>query len=276
MDTAPRAEWRNSMRSEEAFKQAGRDVLRFHARRIYVRAETPTSVSWIFGVSVALSMVGVAISRSVPIFVTVLACAFPFFFIGAVAWGIMTNGNAPTRKEAAENALKYNKAIHFLTHSTDPAAIGPLIEVLWLPEITAYVPLALRGLLPQLQPHHHSLLSTKQRDSLLHILTQPDSYDLELQRATVLAMGNIGDAKALPILEQLAGGALGAANSPELREDARTALFMLQERINPGYAGRNLLRASEAPIHSPDELLRPATGSSETPPKELLRAQNGP
>jgi hypothetical protein len=264
------------MPSEEAFKQAGRDVLRYHARRIYVRAETPAWVNWIFAVSVALSTVGVALSRSVPVFGTVLACAFPFFFIGAVAWGIMTNGNAPTRKEAAENALKYNKAVHLLTHSTDVEAVGPLIEVLWLPDITAYIPLALRRLLPQLQSHDAALLNAKQRNSLLHILTLPDTYDMELQRATVRAMGNIGDAKALPILEQLAGGALGAANSPELREDARTALFMLQERINPGYAGRNLLRASEAPIHSPDELLRPATGSSETPPKELLRAQNGP
>lgn len=264
------------MRSEEAFKQAGRDVLRYHARRIYVRAETPASVNWIFGVSVALSMVGVALSRSVPVFGAVLACAFPFFVIVAVAWGIMTNGNAPTRKEAAENALKYNKAVHLLTHSTDIEAVGPLIEVLWLPDITAYVPQALCQLLPLLQPDHAALLDNKQRNSLLHILTQPDNYDMELQRATVQAVGNIGDAKALPILEQLAGGAMGAADSAELREDARIALFTLQERINPGYAGRNLLRAAETPIHSPEELLRPATGSSETPPQELLRAQNGP
>jgi hypothetical protein len=264
------------MPSAEALRQAGRDVLYYHSRRIYFPKKKTIKDDWIFYGSIAVGVLGLCIANLAPTLGKVLAFSFLVCIGFLCLRQLFYRDNRSRRQDAADASHIYDRAIHLLTHSADIEAIGPLFEILCLPDIPTDVPLALSNILRQLQPEQASLLNGKRRESLIRVLTEPELHTRELQGAIVLAMGNIGDAKALPILEQLVDGALGAADFPELREDARTALFILQERINPGYAGRNLLRASDAPVHTPDELLRPATGSSETPPQELLRAQNGP
>lgn len=264
------------MPSDAALKQAGQDVLRYHTRRVYVGPGLSDTDTKICAIALAVGMVGVGLWKVAPIPGVILGLCFPVVQVFLTIRFLVVHGNDMTPENAAEASRKYSQAIHLLTHSTDVEAVGPLSDILWLTDITAYVPLALCRILLQLQTEHAALLSVKQRAGLMHVLTDPDPMNLELQRATVQAMAKIGDASALPVMEQLAGGAWGAAEFVELREDARMALLELQERINPGYVGRSLLRASDAPATLPDALLRPAAGSSEAPPQELLRAQNSP
>jgi len=263
------------MPSEDALKQASRDVLRYHSRRVYGRPTMSKLKNLIVLALFTAAMVGVPLLKVIPVPSYALSFVyFVYLMVIMLLIGLTMGDSSPTRIEAARAALKYNRAIYLLTHCSAPEAVGPLIDVLRLPDITAYVPLALCKTLPHLQTEHSSLLNRKQRDSLMRLLTEPDPDSLDLQRSTVLALANIGDAQALPILEQLASGAWGAGESLELREDARSAFVAIQERIHPGYAGRDLLRASDAPAVSPDGLLRPTTSGAETPPEELLRARD--
>lgn len=262
------------MASAEALKQAAQTVLHYHFRR-----DSSSGIS-IQEAGMLLSFVAVGIVGILMSITTYFIPGILVAFVGIVGFAVyiassLSAFDVRLKRNKAANALRqYNQAVHLLTHSTDPEAIGPLCEILWLPDITAYVPESLQKALLRLQPSHNSLLNSTQSDNLIRVLTQPDPNHLPLQRATIKALSNIGDVKWLPVLEQLASGALGATDFPELKEEARRALLALQERVDPGYMGRHLLRASDLPEVSSEELLRPTTNHSETAPQELLRAQN--
>lgn len=230
------------MPATKAFKRASQNIIQYHSRRTHVHSALSVKEKWLYYGSLAGVLVGLLLllSAGTAMLGTFTALVFAGFYLGLDTWMSPTNRNSFTRREATEVTRIYGQAIPLLTHTTEPEAVGPLADVLWLPDITGYVSNALCKLLPRLELQHASLLNRKQRDSLMQILTQPEAHTLEL------------------------------------RADAETALFELQKRIDPGYIGRNLLRASDAHTISPDVLLRPATGSSETPSQELLRAQNSP
>lgn len=265
------------MPSEEAVMQAGKDVLRYHSRRTKPPGRSRMSrgdyaFSLLFCV---ISGIGIQVVRKDPQLneLVMVSLLFAVCLITLVIRDFRLYGSPTTVRQLEQEARKYRRAIHFLTHSMEPSAIGPLAEALWLPGITKYVPYTLIRLLPLMQPEDSNLLNAKQHACLLRVLTEPDLTSAELQQTVVNALAKMGNAQALPVLEQLVGGAWCAADSPELRTDAHAALMELQERIHPGYIGRTLLRASETPADSPALLLRHASRKPETSPQELLRPE---
>lgn len=180
--------------------------------------------------------------------------------LGGGAWA--ADKAASTRRDAA----------YALSKAGDPRAVGVL--ALALRDGDAYVrdvaERALRHLLPRVRASDAAYIAADQMNALLH-LGYRDDYGHSLKIPLLAALEQIGDERALPVVEHL-----HADPAPQVREAARECLPFVQERVRRARESATLLRASAATgaITPPNQLLRPASAAmtTGTPPDQLLRA----
>lgn len=185
-----------------------------------------------------------------------------------------------------------------LRHSTGPLSalgdvrlVGPLVEMLRIEDhhVRARAGAALTQLLPHLQASDASLLTTSQRMLLCRVLASPlndlfrsdlvvmltrqTKHMADLQVAILKAFEQVGDSKALPVVERLATSPAKTGDQQRVRDAAVACLPALQMRAAQQQAHSTLLRASAARETNPALLLRPADGSVTTEAEELLRPE---
>jgi hypothetical protein len=157
------------------------------------------------------------------------------------------------------------KALQTLQDLDDSSCFGVLIEA--LPDALGADRATIKALLlrfaPRLEECDYTLLTHRQRRALYERLTLIDRFDDgELQIAILEALGRIGDAAVLPIVERLSQGVAISPREKLLRAAAKERLALLQERCERKRETRDLLRPADSA--APDaHLLRPLSSTSE-------------
>lgn len=118
---------------------------------------------------------------------------------------------------------------------------------------------ALLLLLPQLKASDAHLLNDEQR-TILYKQLRKDNTELIL--ALLKSLEQIGDAKAVPYVEELANAKASRAGYGRIREAAQSCLPALNARVEQLMASHTLLRAAGSVGSDSDVLLRPASGAS--------------
>ena len=191
------------------------------------------------------------------------------------------------------NTQQRKKTVEELAKARDVRIVGPLCDALGFQDgvMVGIACETLVEILPRLRSSDANLLNREQRDRLYGML--PINYK-PLVLATLKALEQIGDEKAIPFVEKLANSepivdndserrkafrkfmtsadrVIPLANQDaEVREAAQHCLPFLRERAAAQKAGQELLHASSPDANIAD-LLRPAS-SQATEPQELLRA----
>ncbi len=93
----------------------------------------------------------------------------------------------------------------------------------------------------------------------------------DLRIAALKALEQVGDARAVPLVERLTKMRLRTQARLRVKQAAIECLPMLKANCGEVEAARTLLRASHAEAARPDTLLRPASGAGQTATQELLR-----
>jgi hypothetical protein len=158
-----------------------------------------------------------------------------------------------------------NRAAQILAAFDDVRIVGPLAEALQYggADTRDAARRTLLRLLPKMQSSDASRLSDRQRDCLYALL---ESSDTELVLAILKALEQIGDDRAVLYVE-----ALTVSRDTAIREAAVACLPFLKARAEQQRLSQTLLRASRAADTTPELLLRPARGTGETDPQQLLR-----
>lgn len=164
-----------------------------------------------------------------------------------------------------------------LAQYDDKRAVGPLVEALgYYDPLTVNAAItALTRLLPELRASDRHLLNDAQRTGLNNVLLgtsrlKASAIKPELALAILKALGQVGDAAALPAVEKVANGG-GIGKNSAVRLASAECLPFLQEVARHEAAQKMLLRAS-GPGASPEALLRPASSEPDDPTDQLLRA----
>lgn len=160
-------------------------------------------------------------------------------------------------------------------------AIGPLISYMQsgasVKNMRAMASM-LTVLLPQLKASDANLISVSQRRFLyrnLGFASQHNGFwawSIEFPLAILKALEQIGDEKAIPVVEKLANRKARTERGKRIKQAARECLLHLRANVGNVAFTQTLLRASE-PEARADVLLRPAEESA-SPADELLRAPN--
>jgi len=160
-----------------------------------------------------------------------------------------------------------------LANIRDLRITGPLIEIAALEEGNANKMAAqlLTRLLPRFRASDAKLLTDGQHAALLRTLNRANATP-EYFVAVLKALEQIGDARALPVVESLATGRRATSAPRRVQAAAQDCLPFLRIRCDQQRASQTLLRASDAAGMQPDTLLRPAQGVGPTEATELLRA----
>ena len=98
----------------------------------------------------------------------------------------------------------------------------------------------------------------------------------DLRIAALKALEQVGDARAIPLVERLTKMRFGTQNRLRVKQAAIECLPMLRANCGEVEAARTLLRASHAEDARPETLLRPASGAEPTALQELLRGAEPP
>jgi hypothetical protein len=173
---------------------------------------------------------------------------------------------------AAAVSKAQKKATKELAEFEDVRSVGPLAQALEYQdrELKAVAENKLTRLLPSLQASDASLLDEEQRKCLYRAL---HGRNTELVLAILKALEQVGDDKALPHVEKLAEGeGVVRGDFSRIREAAQACLPALQQRAEWERSRQTLLRAASASDTPSDVLLRPAGGTIEADPQQLLRA----
>jgi hypothetical protein len=101
------------------------------------------------------------------------------------------------------------------------------------------------------------------------VLTQADD---DLVLAALTALERAGDGRAVAPVKLLCHESV----REPIRGRALNVLPILQERQDRERASGMLLRGAEAPVATPDQLVRPVDAESFTPSEQLLRADLTP
>jgi hypothetical protein len=183
------------------------------------------------------------------------------------------------------------KRARLLAELDDVRLIGPLTDTLKVEDrrVQARAGDALTRLLPLLKASDRDLLNVGQRAILCRVLAKPlnDLFrsDLvmlltrqthrmaELQAAILKAFEQVGDGKALPIVERLATGEAKTADQQRVQAAASECLPYLQTRAAQERAHQTLLRPSGIAETATDTLLRPAGASEAADAEQLLRPE---
>ena len=172
--------------------------------------------------------------------------------------------------------LRAKDAIHNINTLNIPQVVGALLDVYGIHDgfVLGDTRPALIQLLPRLQATDANLLTGSQRKQLYSKLSKSDRYfwynrywNAELKTAILRALEQIGDEKAVPVVEKVAR----TARNPQVRTAAQECLPFLQQRAEQARIEQTLLRASTSTA-SPDTLLRPTVATTPTEPQQLLRA----
>ncbi len=137
---------------------------------------------------------------------------------------------------------------------------------------------ALTTLLPQMKASDANLLTTAHRrylNTMLKLEMRPclgkrkeDGFAV----AILKAYDQVGDAKAIPIVEKLANDRGNSERRREIQRAAQDCLPLLQTHLGELSTTQTLLRASSPSTSAPDVLLRPVGEAAPVPAGELLRA----
>jgi HEAT repeat protein len=129
---------------------------------------------------------------------------------------------------------------------------------------------ALLAVLPTLTDAHYGQLEADTIPNLCRILDgKRPCYPVSPEALTLAilnAFEKIGDGRAIPSVRHIA-----SASYPACQEAAERLLPILIERQERDKNSGVLLRASEAPVSAPEELLRPAAATTTSAPEQLLR-----
>ena len=166
-----------------------------------------------------------------------------------------------------------------LAKSGDVSAIPTLIDAITLNASQKYrkrVTRALTALLPRLKASDANLLTPRHRYTLNLMLGscfQPHlrGVDEDFTLAILKAYEQVGDAKAVPVVERIANHNPRNAGQRRIQQAAEECLPLLRANLGEVASTQTLLRASTRQTNMPDTLLRPVLASSSTPPAELLR-----
>jgi hypothetical protein len=197
----------------------------------------------------------------------------------------------PTLKTILPSRKQLRKSTGIMSDLDDVRLVGPLAEMLKIEDrhVRVRAGAALTQLLPRLQASDADLLNAAQRTLLCRVLAYPlnDLFrsDLvvlltrqtkpmaDLQVAILKAFEQVGDGKALPVVERMAVGPAQTADQQRVKAAAVECLPFLQARAIREQAHQTLLRASSASEPNPDILLRPAGTATTTEAQELLRPE---
>ena len=151
----------------------------------------------------------------------------------------------------------------------DKRLVGTLLDMLELEKLGMEVRSPLLQLLPSLHSEDAGLLNEGQHARLHQVLM---GRDVSLTVATLKALEQVGDTKALPFVQRLLAGGGHGTTSEQVREAAHHCWPRLQERIAQEDANRTLLRPTQAENMPDGTLLRAAHSSQCTEVQDLLRA----
>ncbi len=132
-------------------------------------------------------------------------------------------------------------------------------------------------LLPLVREEHAPLYSTSGRAYLCRSVSFYRKKSPEDRAALIRAIGQVGDAQALTLMESILEEILDKEWTTNrydgLENDVRDAINTLNARLRRERVSETLLRASVAPVDAPETLLRPAANTA-TESAELLRGAN--
>jgi hypothetical protein len=156
-------------------------------------------------------------------------------------------------------------------HSADPAVVAAEQKV-WS---------TLLRLLPRIDPQESHLIGDEGHKILHNILTASDYYGQALERydryhpnmhyAILKALNKVGDNRDLPVLRRVASGKISGV-AEGVQEAAQDTVEVIKARRSGEEPRRQLLRSSQSPGQSQEELLRPTSAVLEMREQELLRA----
>jgi hypothetical protein len=201
--------------------------------------------------------------------------------VPVILWQWRTTGHIPRGSSIVFNlgscvgaltafSSMHRRATYALARYDDLRAVGPFASMVRAStgEIRASIEKGLIRLLPRMQASDAHLLNESQRSELSLVLGQwPVNQDLV--KAILLAWQQVGDEKAIPVVESLAHN---DKRPPELRRAAEHCLPYLRQSAADLKSAQTLLRASDAGGSNPEELLRAASDETTVNPGELLRA----
>jgi hypothetical protein len=168
---------------------------------------------------------------------------------------------------------KHRELASRLAKLDDVQAVGPLAEALEWPDkyIQRIAARALTRLLPRLHASDAALLNPAQRACLYHKLKMENARTQEnLLIAILKALQQVGDQNAVSYVQALADRTPFFKEQREVRDAASACLPFLQEHAKQTQYSQTLLRASSETSTPPEVLLRPAYGSPESHPAQLL------
>lgn len=163
------------------------------------------------------------------------------------------------------------KLLQNISTHRDVRVVGPLLS-LWgvsSPRTRGAIEEALIELLPQMRASHAALLNDEQRAQLYAILRDTNRRRVPLQLAILEALGRIGDAHAVPVVERLSETPLRRQRA--LREAAQRCLPQLRERVLQLQQSNTLLRPSANRAKEKEVLLRTSDSTLPTPAEQLVR-----
>lgn len=164
---------------------------------------------------------------------------------------------------------QYKNSAQQLADVDDLRAVGPLADALATgdKDMRAVAEEPLMRLLPRLQASDSALLNVTQREALVNALWKAKP---EFALVVLKALEQIGDEKALPMVERLARGDKDI--DARVTEAAKECLPALRMRAENAKAAQTLLRGSGISNVAPDTLVRPAMPLPVEPADQLLRA----
>ncbi len=163
------------------------------------------------------------------------------------------------------------RAAQVLADFDDVRVIGALAESLTMedPYTVKVAKAGLKRLLPRVKVTDAGYFRTDQLSALYAALT---SMDDQLVVAILRALEQIGDERALPLVEKLAERPVSTRAGQRIREAATECLPALLNRTGQERVGQTLLRATEAPDQPAEALLRPAAHVAGRGEDSLLRS----
>jgi hypothetical protein len=174
---------------------------------------------------------------------------------------------------------RHQRIAHKLSKLDDVRCIGRLAEMLdWPDASTRHLAIsALTRLLPRVKASDNVLHTPGQRANLHRMLALTNARNhAEFMESILKALQQIGDASAVPYVEQLAKAQPTSARQRRVCDAARDCLEYVKLRSELTRSSQTLLRASAvSTAGGADLLVRPSNAAGLTDQEQLLRAGSG-
>lgn len=162
-----------------------------------------------------------------------------------------------------------------LSKLDDVRCIGRLAEALEWPDATInqFAIAALTRLLPRVRSTDSVLHTARQRGNLYRMLNLSHARKhAEFLIAILRALEQVGDATAIPYVEQIAKAQPTSVAQRKICDAARECLEFVKIRADLNRSSQTLLRASSVTVAGSESLVRPIVTATPADPNELLRA----